>query len=157
MSDTLGNSPGEIIQQLLVDLGLGTLPSAGGSWPIYSPLEPEADVSGDDVITVRHAAGLLGDSSQVDGQRWSYPGVQVRVRCADHAIGYKKANDIAVAMDQTINYNTVTLSPSTGTGDLTYRVFSLNRTTDVIDLGRRKEINDCYLFTINALVALEQC
>lgn len=138
----LAHSPADILATLLVRLGLGG--AVGEAWPVYVSSEP---ASPDNVLTVYDTAGRSFDSSMVTGRRWALHGFQVRVRSATPAPGYVKACAVAVALDEQINAAGVTLE------GVTYCVADVDRTTDVIPLGKEPESKRS-LFTVNGLALL---
>ena len=143
---TLSNSPAEIVRKLLVDLSLGTEPSAGGSWPVYDGQVPD---SPDDCIVVLDTAGVMLGRLQPTGEQVEDYGVQVTVRAAKHEDGYPKAEAISHALDQTVR-NT----PAVIGGNM-YLVYRLQRKTQALPIGKEPQ-SSRVLFTINALVALKQ-
>jgi hypothetical protein len=145
----LDHAPARIVQQLLVDLSLGTLPEDDDDWPIYRDIEPDGADVPDSVITVYTTAGRM-EASDFLGARSERHGVQVRIRDASPDDGYTKANDIAEAMDETVTYDTVTI------GSSVYLVFVLHRAGAVIPLGRHTPHSNRCLFTINAYLVVRQ-
>lgn len=147
MPGPLTHSPADVIRHLLVNLGGGVLPSAGGSWPIYVDSEPDTP---DSVITLYDTAGIIQGRTHIDGEIQEKHGILVRVRAASHTTGYTKARAIAVLMDETAKRDIVTI------GGTNYFVNAITRTTDVIRLGKNKPTSNRNLFTINAIVSLRQ-
>ena len=111
MSGSLVHSPADIIRTLLVDLGLGTLPEDSGSWPIYLANTPD---SPDSTITVTDTASRKTGRTQFDGQIQEHHGFQVAIRDANHKDGYEKADAIKVALDETIQLDTVSIQENVG-------------------------------------------
>lgn len=145
MSGLLSHSPQYIVRQLLVDLGMGFDPvGTSTSWRIYDTSEPD---SPDDAITVYSTQGVDHGQIQISGYRVIDHGIQIRVRARDPEAGFVKANQIAVALDETVRMNTTVL------GETVYLIWAFNRTGDLNQLGRMPNRN-CYLFTINATVTL---
>ncbi len=134
------------MRQLLVDLGEGVLPSAGGSWPVYASQEPSTP---DNAITVYGTAGLLRGRHGNDGEVQEAYGIQVRVRGVDHDTGWDKADGLAQALDKSVRLDIVTIS---GTQ---YTVYSANRRGTILNLGRDPETSR-RLFTINYVVTISQ-
>lgn len=147
MSGSLTHSPAEVVRQLLVDLSLGTLPSAGGSWPICATQELD---SPDNAMTVYDTSGRLDGRTMTDGEQQEHYGFQVRVRSATHEAGHAKANAIAVALDQSVLLEVVTVETSV------YLVQAVSRTTNVLPIGKETGLSKRSLFTINAVVSLRQ-
>ena len=153
MSGTLVHSPADVIRTLLIDLGLGTAPSDEGTWPIYVGQEPD---SPDSVITVYDTAGLLQGRTMPDGEMQEKHGFQVRVRDANHYQGYEKAREIAVALDESVSLDGVSVGDDAGTGKQAYIVYAVSRRGGVLSLGKDVQRTKLNLFTINAVVALRQ-
>jgi hypothetical protein len=147
MSGALDDSPADIMRQLIEDLSLGADPSGTASWPIYSSREPNDP---DDCITLYDTSGDLQDTHQKDGEVQEFHGIQLRIRSSDPATGYAKARALAVALDETILQDCVTL------GSNIYAVYSVTRKSGVIPLGKESPTSMRNLFTINAVVRLRQ-
>ena len=139
----------EIIQQLLVDLGLGVLRSAHptSDWPVYATLM--ADIP-DKAICVHDTEAQLDGRKMVDGENLEHKGFQVMVRAPLHEDGFAKAEAIRIALDQTVYSNVVTL------GSHTYNVHSVTRKGGILSLGRDVGSSDRQLFTINGIVSVSQ-
>lgn len=153
MSGSLNHSPAHIIRDLLVTLGLGTDPDDDGSWPIFVSREPNTP---DSVITLYNAASKSQGRRMVNGITVEHYGIQVRVRDASPTGGWVKANALAVALDQTIALDDVTVEDTDGTGSSTYKVYTVSRVGGILSLGKETPTSKRNLFTINALVALRQ-
>ena len=153
MSGNLTHSPAQIIRDLLVDLGLGVLPSAGGLWPIFVTGIPD---SPDSIITITDTLGTSDGRLQPTGEATEHPGFQVAIRDANHQDGWEKANAIRVALSETILLNTVSITDNVGTGTSTYTVHAVSKIGGVIVLGKELPTSKRHLFTINATVALRQ-
>lgn len=147
MPGTLTHSPARIVAQMLIGMGHGTNPLAEplGDWPVYADAEPPLP---DSVITVRDTAGRDGGREHVQGERAEHHGILIRVRSSTHEGGYAKARALAVALDQDVYQESLSISGSS------YRVHCVTRTGDVIVLGKQLPQNKRSLFTINALVAV---
>jgi hypothetical protein len=141
MSGLLAHSPADVIGQLLVALGLGTDPTAGGAWPVYVSDEPD---SPDSCLTVFDTSARDRGRLMATGQRVEMHGFQVRVRSTTHPVGYTKARAVAVALDEDVYQTAVTL------GGHVYMVHSVSRSSDVIPLGKELPRSERSIFTINA-------
>jgi len=97
MPNTLAHPPSEIAQWCLVQLGLGTNPENGGSWPIFSDNEPDRP---DNCITVFDTTGI-DDGRVMHGEIQEHFGLQVRVRSATKTVGWTKADAIRKIMAET--------------------------------------------------------
>ena len=152
MPGTLTHSPGDVVRWLMVSLGLGADPTVTpyGSWPVFQAVEPSGLNVPDNCLTVYDTAGRDGGREQVQGERSEHHGIQVRVRSATHNVGYTKARALAVAFDQTVYQNNVTISSQR------YLVHCLTRTSDVLYIGFEAPTSKRTIFTINAVAALWQ-
>lgn len=127
----------KIVQQLIVDLTFGSLPSADSAWPVVPDIEPD---SPDNVITVYNIEpDLLGNdmltASQVERDR-----VQIRVRSNDRKT--QKARELAEELEKVIG-QTVTVD-SQG-----YLINMVLRESGPLYLGKDKPQSGRFLFTIN--------
>ena len=147
MPGSLDHSPAEIVRRVLIALGLGADPQAvSPEWPVYAVSETN---NPDNVITVYNTTGTQSGRTR-DGERQEHHGIQIRVRSAYEAIGYQKARDIAVALDQDVYQEPVAIDGKA------YRVHAITRTSDVLSLGRQTPNTERRLFTVNAVVSLRQ-
>ncbi len=153
MSGSLNHSPAEIIRDLLVTLGLGTDPADSGTWPVFVSREPNAP---DSVITIYDTTPRLQGRSSPGGITQEHYGIQVRVRDASPTGGWVKANSLAVALDQTIALDDVTIEDTDGTGSSTYKVYTVSRVGGILSLGKETPTSKRNLFTINAVAAIRQ-
>lgn len=147
MTGSLTHSPADVVRQLLIDLGHGTIPSGGGSWPVFVSQEPN---SPDSVITVYDTTERQDGRTMVDGERQEHEGIQVRIRDPDHAGGYTKAHAIAIALDTFASPTSVTI------GSSVYQLWAATRVSGPIALGKETPNSKRNLFTINATVTLRQ-
>ena len=153
MSNNLTHSPAQIIRDLLVDLGLGTLPSDGGSWPIYNNNTPD---SPDSVITITDTVGTSDGRTHTDGEAQEHPGFQVAVRNDSPQGGWEKMNAIRVALSETISRNELSITDNVGTGTSSYIVYAVSKLGGIFALGKDTPTSKRNLFTLNAVVALRQ-
>lgn len=144
-SGDLDHSPADIVRYLLIALGHGTLPPAT-DWPIYEGAEPTAP---DALVTTYNVTGVDQGRSQIDGQRYTREGVQIRIRGADHPSAFAKSREIAVAIDEDVLQETVVIGAST------YFVHAISRTSGPLALGHAPG-SKRFLFTINCLVNVRQ-
>jgi hypothetical protein len=147
MSGNLTHSTANIIQRLLVNLGLGVRASVGGTWPIGFAREQN---SPDNAITVFDTAGKDNGSNMITGERSEHLGIMIKVRATKHSIGWTKAQTIATQLDTVTTNRLVTIS---GTD---YTVYSVRRTTQVLSLGKEEPDNRRNIFSVNATVSLRQ-
>lgn len=100
------SSPADVIRYLLIAEGLGTLPGAGGAWPIFVGEEPSTP---DNAVTLTDKDGKGDGRDSVTGQQWEHPGVEVKIRGIDHPTAYAKAAALALAIDQSIYQEAITV------------------------------------------------
>lgn len=99
MPGLLAHSPADITRYLLIDEGLGTLPTDSSSWPVFVGVEADTP---DNVITVFDTTSRLDGRTHNEGEVAERQGIQVRVRARDHATAYAKAQAITIALDQDV-------------------------------------------------------
>lgn len=145
MSGDLTHSPADIIAQHIVDLSLGTFTS-GSNWQVCVAHEPN---SPDKVITVFNSGGSTQGSLQPSGQVVEFYGVQVRARDARYSTGWDKLQTIATTLD-TVKKATVTIS---GTS---YTLTAVNRTGNVLHLGKEAPTSKRDIFVFNAQASIKQ-
>lgn len=147
----IDHDPSDIFRQLLVDLGLGTLPEDDGAWPIFDQAEPE---SPDNCITIFDTEGRTHGRIMATGQLVEHYGIQIRVRSNRRNDGKAKVRAIEYAVDRSIRLNTVSLAEDTGTATANYTVWSFNRTTQVLPLGFESPTSKRMLWTINGTLSV---
>lgn len=146
LSTTLLHSPADVIGQLIIDLGLGvTFTNPPTDWQVNVSNEPHTP---DNVITTYDTSATNDGRSQIDGEKYQHYGVQVRIRSSDHTTGYVKSQAIAVAFDETVYQNTVTIDGSN------YLVHSISRDSEVLAIGKETPESRRRVFTINALTCI---
>jgi hypothetical protein len=146
LESTLTHSPADIIGALLVSLGLGTDPEADDSWPVNVVNEP---TSPDSCITVYDTSGRTEGRFQTSGETQEHQGIQIRVRAAEHAVGWTKIHAILNAIDTGVYDATVAVESES------YLVHNVTRTGGVLSLGK-EDSSDRRLFTLNAIVSVRQ-
>ena len=153
MSGSLNHSPAHIIRDLLVALGLGTDPDDNTSWPIYVSQKPDTP---DSMIVVRDTTSYMHGRTAIDGITQEHYGIAIDIRDANPKDDWVKSNALAVALDQTIDKNDVTIEDTDGTGSSTYKVYTVSRVSGPFSHGKETPTSKRNLFTINAKVALRQ-
>lgn len=138
----MNHSPADIVRYALISLAQGTLPSAGGAWPIS--VRKELDTP-DETMTVFNTQGKNDGRSMIDGERDEHPGVMIRVRAKDEPTAYLKAQSVAEALDR-LYQEEVTI------GEESYLLHSVSRTSNVIPASDPN--SERKLFTINAIVSI---
>ncbi len=147
MSGTLTHSPADVIRQILEDLAVAVAPGSASStdWASFYSMEPDFQ---DRIITCHDTTGISQGRTHVDGQLQEFHGVQVMVRAEDYEVAYNKAQSVAVNLDTNIQLTNALISSTL------YTVYSFNRTSPVISLGREAPNTRRSIFTINGLVSL---
>ncbi len=151
MSGLLDHEPCRIIRQAIIDvIGEGVGTAGNAQWRVFYDREPDGPRGkvNDNIITVIGTQGRDNGRNHNDGEREEQHGIQIIVRTNDSLAGAKKARDIAVKLDKNVKWSSVTI------GSATYRIWSVNRTSAVLPLG--KDEDGRYRFSINAVVPLEQ-
>ena len=147
MSGALVHSPADIMRRLLIAKSQGTDPDDGLAWPIYATSEPDLP---DNCLTVFNTQGRDGGRVKQTGERQEHYGFQVRVRSLRADAGFLKARAVAIALDQDVYDDALTL-------DLTgYLVHSLTRTSEVMDIGKDVPGSKRSVYTINAVATINQ-
>ena len=139
----------QIVQQLLVDLGLGTLRSASpsGAWPVFRGVEPDLP---DNAITVYGTVGLDDGRSMIDGELFDQPGFQVRVRGTDGDVAVEKVEAIRTSLAVSVRLRDVRVEAAT------YLVWSVSRIGQVLVLGLETPKSKRSLCTLNAQLAVRE-
>lgn len=158
---TLLHSPSEVVRQVLVDLGLATLPATPQprTWPAYVGFEPDGVGVPDDVVTVYDTQGSGGARSMADGgSLFGNYGVQIRFRSTEHRTGWRKADEVQTTLAEheslaATEGRIVTVTDSDGTETL-YALFAFVGIGDVLRIGQEPGGRRC-LFTLNAQVVLD--
>lgn len=158
MSGALSHLPSNIIRQLLVDLGVGSLPTDNISNPISIENEPN---SPDNVITIYTTTSVLQGRNQNNGEMNEFYGIQIRIRNSDIQNGWIKAKKIQNEIDTVVNRNTVSIADTTGTSTSSYLVHAITRTSGILSIGKEGQESrggrtDRNLFTINAIVSITE-
>lgn len=130
MPGSLIHSPADVLRHLLVTKGVGSIPvpvPSNSDWPIYAHNEPDGP---DNSITIFDVQGIKHGRTMIDGEIQEHHGIQVRIRSSVSDVGYTKARNIAIVLDEQVYQDAVTIS------SYNYCVHSFNRTSDVIPLGK---------------------
>lgn len=145
MATPLEHSPADITAQLLVDLGLGTDPNDNGDWPVYVNSEPSTP---DNCLTVYDTTDRDDGRAMVSGERQVFFGYQIRIRARNHKVGWLKAHEIAISLDENVYETSVILEGNT------YVVHSCNRISGVLPLGKESPTSKRNLYTLNFLASI---
>lgn len=153
MPGTLTYSPADVLRQLLVDLGHGTLPSSSSSWPAYCSTLADTP---DNIICLIDTTGVHQGRKMVDGEVQERHGVQIFVRSARFIVGWTKARQVAVALDGVLR-SAVTVSSTN------YLIQAVTRSSGPIALGKETQdiegsntISKREIFSINCTVSVRE-
>jgi len=145
MSGTLSHSVGEVVQFLLVDLGICPMGGTTGDYQIFHDNLPDFP---DRAVRVTDTTGITKGRTQVDGIIQEHYGITLTIR-SDGVNGADKAREINDAFDQQVLRTLVTIN------DFTYLVQAITRAGNVISLGTELTTTR-RLYSINALVDVRQ-
>lgn len=145
MSSSYPHSPAMILREVLRAMGKGTLPTEQLSWPIYVGQMPDKP---DEVIAVFDTSGQLDGRTHVDGVVHSHPGIQIRIRSTRYDLGYARANQLRIAL-QEIKREVVLIEA------VSYTVHVGSKIGDILSLGKSEEVNKRDLFSLNAQLAID--
>ena len=153
MSGDADHAPGQVIQQMLEDLGIGHVPPESGvitaDWPIFWDYLPDAP---DNAICVYDTDPRNQGRIHFTGEQIEQYGIQVRVRGTSVELTQLKAKSVAVAFDSHVLRRQVTVdTPAAIAG---YVVQSVNRVSGPIRLGVEAGVSRRRSFTINAVTSL---
>lgn len=141
------HSPARVLAKLLVDLAMGTDPTAGTDWPVYTDGEPS---SPDNTITTFNKDGGQTVRFMPTGTFDGPAGVQVRVRAKDNPTGWVKTDSLATALAG-VYRRSVTVGTSV------YQVHCLSQMGNVLSLGKEAPTSKRNLFTVNMVMSVQQC
>jgi hypothetical protein len=143
----LSHPPAQIIARLIVDLGVGALPSTSSSvtWPTYVSKEP---TSPDNVMTV-YDTTPVSDGRVMDGESQYHYGFQLRIRGVNYSQGWTKASAVHSAFDSM--YEKIITIDGTR-----YLVHSVVNNGGILSLGNESPESKRELFTLNALTTITQ-
>jgi len=147
MTGPLPDTAAAIVQQLLVNLGVCSLPGTSGDPPVFCNSMPD---SPDAAVAVYDTEGRIHGRAQVTGEIQEHLGIQIKVRASKHQDGVTHCEQIKEALDLTVYRTSVTM-PTTAH---TYLVQAITRTSGILVLGKEIPGSKRSLFTINALVSV---
>lgn len=134
------HSPAEVIRQVLIDLGLGTLPSGEEEWPVYATNEGGTK---DQAITVLDQTGLDDGRWMPTGEATVHHGLQILVRSLDHQTGYRRASRVREAVLRTVRNRAVTVE------GVDYTVPCVTRVGPILPLGKDAPVTGRSRFSLN--------
>ncbi len=143
----LFHSPSDVIRHLLVNLGVGSLPSSNTTWPIWSGFENDQP---DNAMTVYSTSGILMGRIQSNGNIPEQYGIQFRARANNDTDAYRKIAELQATIDETILENTVTIDGTI------YIVPSVNRKGGILSLGKESPQTKRHIYTLNAVATIQR-
>lgn len=149
----LTNSPADVIRWALINAGGGTLPSAGGDWPIAAWQESDTP---DNFVTLYDTSGTLDGRVHNDGEIQEHPGIQIRVRSGNPNDGNEKIRQLIDICDKQFRNTLVTCPNLVGVGTTLYLVYAMTRKGTVLSLGKDTPQTKRALYTVNYIVSLKQ-
>lgn len=148
----MNHATSEIVQQMLINGGQGSLPEEEEDWPVYADNEPNQP---DNLIIIIDTAGVVEGRTSPDGETIEQEGIQITVRSTHPREGFVKARAIAKWIDDQDKFS-VTLLETEGTAQHSYRIEALNRVGSVMPIGKEQNASERYLTVANYLAAINE-
>ena len=142
----LTHSPADILGQLLIDISVGSDVLDGEAWPVFVSSEPTLP---DNMLTTYDTQGVDQGRSMLDGELYTYHGVQTRIQATDPKTGWTKVNLVRRELSR-VSKKVVHLESSS------YLVWSLTQIGPSLALGKMTGESKRNLFTVNALLVVKQ-
>lgn len=147
------HSPADIVRWLLIDLALGTDPNDAGTWPIFAAGRGDLP---DNAIGIYDRSGRSDGRDGPTGRRTEHYGIEIIVRSDNHhPNGYRKAQEIAVALDEDVLRSEVVADPG-GATEADYRVQAFTRDRPVLPEGRDRPTSKRARFSISGVVSVKR-
>lgn len=148
----LNNSPSDILRYLIIDITEGSLPVAGKlyaptDWPVFNDVEPPLP---DNCITTFDTTGTDDGRIMLTGEIVHHTGFQIRVRAQDKETGWLKANAIQISLMESVRRVSLTINTRT------YLIHCIAKMGDILSLGKESPTSKRNLFTLNAVMMVEQ-
>ena len=140
---TITTAPAVLLRDSLISAGLGVLPSAGGSWPVYVSNLPDDPRQ---ALCVYDTTSATDGRYQTTGEVVTHPGFQIRIRAASYADGWAKAAAVCNHLDSVQNESV--------SG---YTLLAVTRQGEPLSLGVEPDSQGnqrFYGFTINGIFSL---
>lgn len=148
--------PALILLQYFKDLGYLTSQEDELDWPGYHSHLPDVtkEQQPKNVAALYDTSGVLDGRLMETGEVIRHPGVQVRVRSGSYLVGYRKIEELRLAM-AAIRRTTVTLTDENN-DDYSYRIDNVTMSGDVAVMGqrdktRREEFTQNVLLTVTEI------
>lgn len=143
----MNTTPSEVIATFLRNADIGTVPSAGGEWPIYETRLPDGQNVKSDVMAVIDTAGDK-KARLMNGEVITDRGIQVLIRSAVFKTGWVKAELIARFLDIIGSTDVIVDSE-------TYTINACRRTSDIVNMGQEPNDQERHMLSINYLVSFK--
>lgn len=146
-SDSTSHSPADVLRWALVDLAVLSAPNIG-DWPGFADYEPSTP---DECVTLYDTQGNDDGRSMNDGALYSHHGIQVRIRSKTAPVGWDKAEQVRIALAQSIKLMPVSVDSEQ------YLIQAVTRIGQVLPIGRETPTTKGrFVFTINTTISLRK-
>lgn len=143
-TNVLEDSPAAIIAAYLTGVGIMTVPSGAGDWPLYIGFLPDTP---DNVASAYNTTPIKDGRAMGDGSVKQHYGVEILLRAGDEETGWSKCNAIAGQLDTLRNFD---IAGSNGT----YRLHNVSRAGGINSLGLESGTVRRNMFSVNFLVSI---
>ena len=144
---SISDSPSLVIQKYLIAQSIFTLPSEGGTWPVYLSSLPDGN-------DVENNAALVTDEEPsnervMTGDVVQHFGISIQVRALDYETGYLKLKDVLTDLSN-VHKATVVV------GANSYYFWAASKFGGVSNLGIEPGTKRRYKFELNCNITLEE-
>lgn len=135
-----------IVRSFLVSESLASLPSSDTDWPCHIGSMPDSA----DVSVCLYDTAAMKDGRLMDGETIDHPGIQVKIRCKDYQVGWRKISAISASLDF-LNREEITIDSET------YLIENMNRASSIMPMGIAKDdTKRRYLFSVNYTMTIKE-
>jgi hypothetical protein len=145
----MNKSPAEILAKYLQDLAIVEDPVAWSRWPIYISHMPDGDDAEDECVAIYDTQGTLDGRMMENGEVIEHPGIQIKIRCTELAVGWWKAKNLVEAL-RNIHNEVISLST------FSFTVYNVSEASPILYMGVEEGTNRRQLFTVNFLATLKE-
>jgi len=139
------DSPCEILRAFIIAEGY-MFEVSNDSWPLYISSLPDGLINNIgaifDTSPIKHGKLMRGDFIQ-------HPGIQLRIRSVDFALGWSKINEITTAMD--IVHNEIQTLNTTD-----YLIQNITKRSGPVFMGTEPGTKRRYMFSVNWTIAVKE-
>jgi Bacteriophage minor capsid protein len=145
------DSQSVIVQQFLIQNGIGTNPDPAGQniWPIYKNFMPDAPGLQDNILCVYETVGPKEDRLY-NGETVEHPGIQIKCRAVDDDAGWLKLANIAQLFDGLLPSTQQALTIVNGN---TYQFAGIHR-KPAMCLGQEDNEKRRFMLVMNAICTI---